>query len=167
MGTRFHYARSAVTVLVVGIVPWISTSANEVDPLAPAGIEIGMSISDADVTLTKAGYRKLAGCLYTARTGEGSMNVTLGLDGRGCNGETVAQITYEQNGFPLSGQPSEVIHGVDERFGGGANCLRLDEISALCLWQSAPSDPRLGQITVEIDVSPPTLKLILNAPRGR
>ena len=141
----------------------ITPSTAGLDPLAPAGVRIGATVSDVDAALTAAGYKNLAKCVYSKREGAGSVSLILGAGNRCDLNTTLDHIKYKQKGVPIEGSPAEIVDRMALKLNQNPKCPRLNQNTALCNWSFPPVASLVKNIKLQYEARGPNLQLTLTA----
>jgi Putative peptidoglycan binding domain len=120
------------------------------DPLAPAGVSLGMKSTDATNTLLRAGYRKVSQCYWEFRKGK---NVYLihhwsGRNQMVCESGDVTNIKFNWSSYVLNFPSSEVVQTFRNRIGADGECSARTDSFARCDWKSVPDQPDFGKINL-------------------
>lgn len=145
-------ALASVVVIVTGI----PSHAAVVNPLAPAGVSIGMEQAEAEARLLEQGYKILGRCRYSRRDAKGSSLIVL-RSGRRCDDDApINEIRYKveeraRKDFPApEALMEELRSSLDD---DETECLGRGENRANCTWAYPEALPLVESLRLSYSVS--------------
>ena len=153
----------------------VSSAGLEIDVLAPEGISIGMSFSEAKAALKARGYTNPPGeqgrprpCLFDRPRGSGTSHTTVSVVARtkrdpyqsDClEGEAVRVISIRYDVFDDK-DPSllRLVEVTESRLGSPADCGGRTNSRVGCRWNSPPNAPLVEQVSLDGGVARPMKK---------
>lgn len=141
---------TALAWCAVAAAATIPVAAAEIDPLAPAGISVGMKGAKAAEELLVNGYTA-ASNHYRAAVGAGYIFVQFTTARSRLTTDPIEWISYRRDRVDVDHVPDDLVRRLTERIGTPHKCSLLTEASAQCAWKEPPKAPGVAEIELSFN----------------